>query len=74
MSFNTLKVRVLMTFATIFVFAFAATTINAQSGTARVSGTVADASGAVVPGATVILINPATGFTRTQVTEDDGKI
>src|SRR5579871_4568770 len=35
------------------------------STTGAVNGTIADASGAIVPGATVILFNPATGTTQT---------
>ncbi len=37
-----------------------------------ISGTVADQQGAVIPGATVTAKNPATGFTRTITTDDNG--
>ena len=46
---------------------------GAQSGTTGVRGTVTDANGAAVPGATVTITDPATGFTRTSTTTDDGK-
>lgn len=39
----------------------------------RISGTVRDAQGAVVPGATVKLSNPTTGQERTVTTDDTGK-
>lgn len=44
----------------------------AQAGTAALSGTVRDAQGGVIPGATVTVSNPATGVTRTAVTGDRG--
>lgn len=44
-----------------------------QSGTSGVSGTVVDQTGAVIPGATVRLSNPATGFARTTATNDNGR-
>ncbi|HYJ91605.1 MAG TPA: TonB-dependent receptor [Pyrinomonadaceae bacterium] len=47
--------------------------ILAQSGTTGVSGTVTDQNGAVVPGATVTLLNPETSFSRTVTTSSDGK-
>lgn len=37
-----------------------------------ISGTVADQQGAVIQGATVTAKNPATGFTRTVTTDDNG--
>jgi hypothetical protein len=43
-----------------------------QAGTAGVSGTIRDNNGAVVPGATVRLLNTATGFERTTTTSSDG--
>src|SRR3712207_518253 len=45
---------------------------TAQTGTSSVRGTVADAQGNVVPGATVTLVDPATNQTRTQVSTADG--
>ncbi len=44
----------------------------AQSATTSLRGTVADPKGAVVAGATVTLSNPATGFSRTAQTNDQG--
>ena len=44
-----------------------------QSGTTGLSGTVADANDAPVPGATVTLLDPSNGFSRSVVTGDDGK-
>ena len=51
------------------VFAFIG---YSQAGTAGVSGTIRDNNGAVVPGATVKLLNTATGFERTTTTSNDG--
>lgn len=45
---------------------------KAQSSTATLSGTVVDANGAIVPGASVTLSNTATGFERKIVTDDEG--
>ncbi|HWW74370.1 MAG TPA: carboxypeptidase-like regulatory domain-containing protein, partial [Pyrinomonadaceae bacterium] len=45
---------------------------HAQTGTSAVRGTVADAQGNVVPGASVTLADPSTNQTRTQVTTEDG--
>jgi hypothetical protein len=44
----------------------------AQTGTSNITGTVRDATGAVVPGATVTAKNEATGVTNTQTTTDSG--
>ena len=52
---------------------FCLTTIAfGQSETAQISGTVVDATGAVVPGATVTITSTKTGFTRTTTTNNDG--
>lgn len=51
---------------------FLATGIFAQSGTSSVRGTIRDAQGASVKGATVTLTSETKTFTRTQVTNDDG--
>jgi Carboxypeptidase regulatory-like domain len=44
----------------------------AQTSTSRITGTVTDSSGAVVPGATVTAKNEDTGLTQTQATTDAG--
>lgn len=44
----------------------------AQTSTSRISGTVTDPSGAVVPGATVTATNEATGVAQTQVSSEGG--
>ncbi|MCB1023516.1 MAG: carboxypeptidase regulatory-like domain-containing protein, partial [Acidobacteria bacterium] len=43
-----------------------------QSGTSKIEGVVLDQTGAAVPGATVTIKNPATGYSRSTVTKDDG--
>ena len=51
-------------------------TISASAqlaGKGSITGTVADPSGAFVPGATVTATNPATGFTVTQITASAGE-
>jgi hypothetical protein len=48
------------------------TSAFAQSATTSVRGTISDAKGAVVPGASVTLNNQATGFSRTVQTDDQG--
>src|SRR6185503_7098213 len=45
----------------------------AQTTTATLSGTVRDGSGAVVNGATVTLVNSATGRSRSTRTDDEGR-
>ena len=50
-----------------------ATAVSAQVRiTGAVSGTVVDPSGAVVPGATVVLKDEGTGITKEAVTNDSG--
>jgi hypothetical protein len=46
----------------------------AQSSTSAgiISGTVADATGAVIPGAKVTILNPVSGFTRSTVSDNAG--
>src|SRR5882762_10020593 len=44
----------------------------AQTGTSRITGTVTDVSGALVPGATVTARSEATGVTYTQTTTEAG--
>lgn len=46
--------------------------LNAQSDTGRVTGTVSDPTGAIVPGSTITLINTETSETRTATVGSDG--
>lgn len=46
--------------------------VTAQTGTSRITGTVTDASGAIVPGAKVTAKSEATGITYTQTTTEAG--
>src|SRR5215468_9740777 len=45
---------------------------QAVAGLGAISGTVRDATGAIVPGATVVLTNEAKGFKRTMLTTEAG--
>jgi hypothetical protein len=47
-------------------------TVNAQSATATLSGTVFDQTGAVVPGVNIAVISVAQAFERTATTNDEG--
>ncbi len=73
MRINILKTRIFLSFLTVFVSAIFAGNAFAQAGTTGVSGTITDQAGAVVPGATVKIVNPATGFTRTTITGNNGR-
>jgi hypothetical protein len=60
------------TFFLVVLLALVFTTASAQTGTSNISGSVSDAAGAAVPGATVTATNEATGVTYTQTTNDSG--
>jgi hypothetical protein len=45
---------------------------HAQSNSGSISGTIADPTGAVVPGATVTIANAVSGYTRTQTSDGAG--
>src|SRR5436190_1419675 len=61
--------RLLVLLATVLTFCFVAA---GQTGTSNITGTIKDANGAVVPGATVTAKNEATGVTNTQTTTESG--
>ena len=64
-----------LTVATLVVIGMTLSTSYAQSGTTRtaLSGTVVDADGGVVPGATVEVKNSRTGVVTRTITNDDGR-
>src|SRR2546425_12365715 len=51
---------------------FASTPFFSQSNNGTISGTVADSSGAVIPGVTVTATNNATGIVTTVLSNDSG--
>ncbi len=56
----------------VVLFLFLAVFVNAQSGTSRITGTVADINGSIIEGAKVTLTNEATSVVSTQVTTSGG--
>ena len=58
--------------ALVFSLLFASTALVAQTFRGTILGTVTDASGAVLPGAKVSVVNIATGIERTTATSADG--
>ena len=58
---------------TLMIFAsLSALTVSAQTSQTTVSGTVKDQNGALVPGATITLVDSRTKAERTATTNDDG--
>lgn len=66
---NTIRVSSLASFLLLILVAV---TSYAQSGGTTIRGTIKDANGNVVAGATVTITDPARNFTRTQTTGEDG--
>ncbi|MEZ5307301.1 MAG: TonB-dependent receptor [Pyrinomonadaceae bacterium] len=72
MNFSILKSKMFLAMLTaLFAVSFAGS-IFAQSGTATVVGSITDQTGAGVPGATVTISNPSTGFKRTATSDSQG--
>jgi hypothetical protein len=59
--------------ATLCLCAASATVVHAQAVTGNISGTVTDASGAVIAGAKVVVTNTATGVSLTLTSNDQGR-
>jgi len=51
---------------------FAAGAAYGQGGSGNINGAVADATGAAIPGATVTLSNPVSGYTRVTTSDATG--
>jgi hypothetical protein len=60
-------------FAILFLSAFFSIQGNSQVTTGSILGTVHDAAGAVVPGATITIVDTGKGSTSTRVTDADGE-
>ncbi|HEY0308763.1 MAG TPA: carboxypeptidase regulatory-like domain-containing protein [Acidobacteriaceae bacterium] len=71
------RTRVMGLFTTVLVaimlFASAHAAFGQAQNTGTIYGSAVDTTGAIVPGATVILTNPETGFTRTVTTGNSGE-
>ena len=65
-------VNVLRAFAVWLLLSFAAAICLFAQSTATLRGTVTDPSGAVMPGATVVVRNQGTGLERTMTTNNSG--
>ena len=72
MNFKVLRTKNILNLSLMFLFLVLTGNIQAQTGTSTVNGTVLDAQGQVVSGATVNLINTEKGFRRTTVTGESG--
>ena len=68
-----LPTRSILSFALVFLFSAIFWTVQAQSNSGSISGTVTDPSGAVVPGATITVENPVSGYLRTSKTDSTGR-
>jgi len=57
----------------VLILLVVASAAGAQTNTGEISGVVHDESGGVLPGATVVAVHPASGFTAERVTDLDGR-
>jgi hypothetical protein len=65
--------RSILSFLLVFAFSAMFSTLQAQSNSGSISGAVTDPSAAVVPGATVTIENPVSGYLRTTQTDSSGR-
>jgi hypothetical protein len=69
-SFKRPRLEILFVIASLLLLSF---TANAQTITGSVSGTIADSTGGVIPGATVTISGDKTGQARTIATDSEGR-
>src|SRR5215831_2847641 len=67
-----MKIVLQIVSATVLIAA-AVAVLLAQGATAAISGNVLDPTGAAIPGATIIVKNVGTAFTRTILSDDQGR-
>src|ERR1700678_2429511 len=65
--------RSILPLVLVFVFSTIFWTVQDKSNPGSISGTVTDPSGAVIPGATVTVENPVSGYLRTAKTDSAGR-
>jgi len=72
--YTSLRRTVFATSVALLAVSFLAVQLSAQSGSnsGTVQGTVADITGAVIPGAKVMILNPVSGYTRSTVSDGTG--
>lgn len=66
------RVRYYRFLVAIFFFVFAVITTRAQGTSGSVSGSVTDSTGAVIPGATVTILNPISGYSQSTKSDAQG--
>ena len=67
-----MKISGILFFGLCFVFCVWTVSAQSQLTTGAISGTVQDADGGIISGATVTVLNEQTNLTRTLTTNDDG--
>lgn len=72
MKFSIVKTTIVLFLGTMLFSVFFVNSINGQSGTSSINGTITDQNGLAVVGASVKLINPNTQFSRTVTTNESG--
>ena len=64
--------KIIRLIGVLLITTFCAFAVNSQTSRGTVTGTVTDANGAVISGATVTLIHPQTGVERSTTTNSEG--
>ncbi|MBS1793060.1 MAG: TonB-dependent receptor [Acidobacteria bacterium] len=73
MNFSIARTKLFLFLGAMLFSVLLVNSVNAQSGTSSIRGTVTDPQGKIVAGATVTLKSQEKNYTRTQVTNSDGQ-